>query len=276
MAAVSTNVPVHPALVDHVQGVRVFENLVPGAWRIQAFPDGSTGMLLWILGNGGGDLSVAGPRTRALFKTAPPAEFAIFIAFKPGGGVPFVGVDASEIRDRIVRIDQVWGHEGACLRDRLLDTRVRSETLEVLQRSLRDRLCSTQRTAATEVVRRAVVRLGAADAKVRIEDLATELGVSTRHLRRVFTARVGVGPKEFARMARLQRALVGARRGDPWTELAQAAGYYDQAHFIAEFRELVGTTPSRFAKAHHEPPLHETASRTPVDGIANRVARLGS
>jgi AraC-like DNA-binding protein len=75
--------------------------------------------------------------------------------------------------------------------------------------------------------------------------VAAELGVSERHLRRVFRETVGVSPKAFARIARFHRAL-GAGRQDAragWASIAAAAGYYDQAHLIAEFRAIAGVTP---------------------------------
>lgn len=75
--------------------------------------------------------------------------------------------------------------------------------------------------------------------------MADELGVSERHLRRVFRETVGLGPKAFAKLARFRRALRAAREDDAagWADIATAAGYYDQAHLIAEFRTIAGKTP---------------------------------
>ena len=80
----------------------------------------------------------------------------------------------------------------------------------------------------------------------RLSIVADELGVSERHLRRVFLETVGLGPKAFARLARFRRAVRIARaaKGEQaWAEIASATGYYDQAHLIAEFRDIAGTTP---------------------------------
>ncbi|MCA9516791.1 MAG: AraC family transcriptional regulator, partial [Myxococcales bacterium] len=68
-----------------------------------------------------------------------------------------------------------------------------------------------------------------------------------RHLRRAFSDCVGVGPRDFARATRLQRALRLAANAPSWGEVAAAAGYYDQAHLNGEFRDLLGLTPSAFA-----------------------------
>lgn len=69
--------------------------------------------------------------------------------------------------------------------------------------------------------------------------------MSERHLRRVFRTAVGVSPKTFAKLTRFHDALREARleRHASWASIASAAGYYDQAHLIAEFRMIAGATP---------------------------------
>jgi AraC-like DNA-binding protein len=72
--------------------------------------------------------------------------------------------------------------------------------------------------------------------------------VTSRHLRRAFAEHIGIGPKDFARTVRLQRAVRLSRTSQDWSRIAAEAGYYDQAHLIADFHELVGVTPGAFAK----------------------------
>ena len=76
--------------------------------------------------------------------------------------------------------------------------------------------------------------------------VAVDLGVSERHLRRVFRENVGVSPKAFAKLMRFRCALRAANEDThaSWASIAAAAGYYDQAHLIAEFRAIAGVTPS--------------------------------
>ena len=74
---------------------------------------------------------------------------------------------------------------------------------------------------------------------------AADLGVSARHLRRVFREALGTSPKAFNRLMRFLRALGTARQDarTGWAGIAAVAGYYDQAHLIAEFRTIAGVTP---------------------------------
>ena len=76
------------------------------------------------------------------------------------------------------------------------------------------------------------------------------LGLSDRTWRRHFSCEIGVTPKRYMRMLRFRRA-VALKRDTPelsWTRVCLEAGYYDQSHFIAEFRELAGASPSEFMR----------------------------
>jgi transcriptional regulator GlxA family with amidase domain len=85
--------------------------------------------------------------------------------------------------------------------------------------------------------------------QVRVDDLAFNAAMSARQLRRLFLEQLGLSPKHFCRVIRFRHSLPKLRatgRGD-WTEVALECGYYDQAHFIHEFREFSGYTPGEFA-----------------------------
>jgi AraC-like DNA-binding protein len=78
-----------------------------------------------------------------------------------------------------------------------------------------------------------------------VERLSRALGCSRQHLRRTFDHHVGVGPKLFARVARMQRAVDALQRthGRGIAAVAVALGYSDQAHLCRDLRDLAGVTP---------------------------------
>ena len=81
---------------------------------------------------------------------------------------------------------------------------------------------------------------------VTVDQLATHVGVSARHLERTFKRTVGLSPKRLARITRFQRALRVLETRDspqPGTYTAATCGYADQAHFVRDFRELAGCPP---------------------------------
>ena len=98
--------------------------------------------------------------------------------------------------------------------------------------------------ANTRLVQQAARRLESRN----VTSVAKDLGVSERHMRRAFAEVVGLSPKALFKLLRFDRALEAAknRRDVSWSDIAVGAGYYDQAHLIADFRSIAGATPREF------------------------------
>jgi AraC-like DNA-binding protein len=131
-----------------------------------------------------------------------------------------------------------------------------SEVLAGLARAFARPASSIWKPSSARLARRAARLLEEHGA--RVEGVAERLGVTARHLRRAFAENIGIGPKGFARSARLQKAVRLAKASNDWGRIAADAGYYDQAHLIADFRALVGLTPGAYAKRAGNP--HPPAS----------------
>jgi AraC-like DNA-binding protein len=205
--------------------------------RLDRLPDGRT---LLIFRAGEGDLTLTGPRTRALFKTASGAG-ATIVCFKPGWSRALFGVAANELTDRYVSLADAWGAQVDDLCGELLATRSAADRVTRLSDAFARRAHNTAEPRSASLARRAVRLLDGDEA--RVDGVAERLGVTTRHLRRAFVESIGVGPKEYARSVRLRRAVRRAETSSDWARIATDAGYYDQAHLIGEFHRLVGMTP---------------------------------
>lgn len=91
----------------------------------------------------------------------------------------------------------------------------------------------------------ALARLISAQPAPAVSALAAEVGVSARALERLFDRHLGLPPRTVGRVARFQRALRALMRdpGGPLADVAHAAGYFDQAHLVREFKEMTGGVP---------------------------------
>ncbi|HEY6832603.1 MAG TPA: AraC family transcriptional regulator [Pseudolabrys sp.] len=78
---------------------------------------------------------------------------------------------------------------------------------------------------------------------LRVRQLASTLDISERHLSRRFQTMFGTSPKQFARMARIEKALMSRGRGSTWADIACSCGFADQAHLINDFSAIVGAPP---------------------------------
>jgi AraC-like DNA-binding protein len=184
-----------------------------------------------------------GVRERVHRKLIRSGHRIVMARLRLGAADAVLGVPASAMTGRIVALEDLWG-EAATRRlcDRLADARDTLAAAATLQSAIAERLATADGLHA-----HAQLALVAADrlTSANVNTVAEELGVSARHLRRVFRETVGLGPKAFAKLARFQRALRAARQEAhaSWASIAAAAGYYDQAHLIAEFRAIGGVTP---------------------------------
>lgn len=187
------------------------------------------------------DLHALGPRQRTYRKELRGGMQTLLARLPLGSHEAVFGVPCAELSERTVPLEMLWGEAAHVLAAQLADAHDLSEAAARLERALATRLRTASFDARTRLVREAARHLGDG----RVHQVAEALGVSERNLRRVFREVVGMGPKEFAKLTRFQRAPDEARRASQvdWARIAAATGYYDQAHLIAEFRDLSGVTP---------------------------------
>ena len=184
--------------------------------------------------------------TRAVEFGYPPWTQSVGVHFKPWGLAPFLPIPAAELCDRPATVEQVWGRPTiAELRDRMATASGPHEILTLIEDELLRRLCET---AGLGLVRHTSTVIAATSGGVAIGDLSMAAGVSSTHLAQRFKGLVGVTPK---RLARTYRFAATMRAIDPtgpvdWANLADRAGYFDQAHFGHEFRTFTGLTPTRY------------------------------
>jgi len=179
--------------------------------------------------------------------------FAIGAKFRPGGFHPFLRRDVCELTERELPIAEVFGADGAAFEAGAMAAATDDERIERIERFLRDR-----EPASDELAVRAAsaVERARADATLsRASQLAAHAGVSQRTLERIFRRYVGVGPKWIIRRFRVHEACERIAAGERpcWSALATELGYFDQAHFIRDFKSQVGRTPSEYAAACAKP-----------------------
>lgn len=173
------------------------------------------------------------------------------IRFKPEGFYNVFGVPAAEFSEKFENMEDL---AGAAFREycgKLRESPTASGKLIIseeflLQNLEKKRLNMDYVNHAAEIIRKA-------NGFLRIEDLAGQVYISIRQLEREFKRKVGISPKRYMRISRLnavQRQLEQHRKLD-FTEITYACGYADQAHFIKDFRSFTGEKPTFFMKDRH-------------------------
>ena len=196
---------------------------------------------------------VTGLQLQHLVVEAPAARTKVLgIRLTPAGAYAVLARPMHEITSLTVDLLDVGGAAGAELADacdnaRTLDACVRAAVVWVEKRIGRGR-------RVNPAVAWMLGQIRARDGAVSIGQLRDRTGWSKTRLSSVFADEVGVSPKQYARVMRFSRALKLVHQEDSaLADIAAAAGYYDQSHLNAEFRELSGLTPTEFQSAHRYP-----------------------
>lgn len=162
---------------------------------------------------------------------------AFGIRFHPGMAGGFLKLDAAEITDRTIALEDVWGGNAREIERRIEE----AKSLDVASRVLSGALATP--VAAPDFVRRAIEAITMAHGDIDLEWVARQSGLSIRQFRRRCLEASGLTPKHLCRVLRFRRACALAAAGVDWAGIAASAGYFDQSHLIRDFREFTGTTP---------------------------------
>jgi len=166
--------------------------------------------------------------------------------FKPGGANAFFSIPLSELRNDVVALEVFWNGTAASLRDQLLEAPTPTDKFRILEDALLAR--QRGRKSTHPAVRYALDFFIRQPQSLSVRDITDKISLSPRRFIELFNDKVGMTPKVFCRVRRFQRALpeIQRRRNLKWAELAPDGGYYDQAHFIRDFKEFCGLTPADY------------------------------
>jgi len=157
------------------------------------------------------------------------------------------GVPASELSDRHVALEDLWGKAARALGQRLQETSDLEKRLQLLESFLAKRL-----PRALEIHPAVAHALARFSACADIGRVVRETGYSHRHFIHMFRRNVGQPPRVYTRLLRFQQTLQHGidKGGKRWIDIALEAGYADQAHFNREFRDLAGISPGEYLANH--------------------------
>lgn len=184
---------------------------------------------------------LAGPHARSTVIDTREQRWLIAVEFQCGGAAQFFSKPMSEACNAIVSLENMWDRSGRLLRERLLEESTSGGKFRVLEQMLL-RQQAPRVDAAIQYAVRALKR------GVPLARVTEQLGLLPRTLARRFSSQVGITPKRFARLQRLQRVLRAVRISPApnWCALAMEHGYHDQSHLVHEFREMADIAPSGY------------------------------
>jgi len=189
---------------------------------------------------------VIGQLTRPL-EIEPTGKTGIFaVRFYPDGFLPFATAPIKEMENRAVSLVELFGEEGKNIESRILNAESVSDKINLVEDFLKFRL--TNKEMIDHIVKSTVETILTANGQLSVDELSREINITRRQLERNFSSAIGLSPKQLSKTIRLQAVLkrLLSKEFTNLTTLAHENEYYDQSHFIKDFKELTGFTPKEF------------------------------
>lgn len=254
-----------PPLNHFIEHFFYYEGLSPAHNKERFFPDGNTEIIF--------DLSentqyiydneslreiqackyawVSGVRTRSITIPSGRGSRMLVVVFKKGKAYPFYPMPMSEITDQVVSADVIFGRSVLQLREQLLaSTSIEAMFLLLETFMLSQANDSPGYELKTGCIEYALFHIVNQPNILSVQPLCDQIGYSQKHFINLFKQQVGVSPKQYLKIMRFQRAIVEIEDHGVihWSNFAREHGYYDQPHFINEFRSFSGFTPNEYLK----------------------------
>lgn len=222
----------------------VEENFTP----ISAIPDGCIDIVVCCRPDSPLSIMLYGPmyNTKAMQIEAGVTYFGV--RFQPGSVPAIIHADAEDFIDRVAPLTTVSPSFIVKQFNRLQEFSTFKERVAHLESELNEEFITRKHRYNPALYSQLVNQILNCSGNVRITDLTTETGYSSRYINTVFLGNLGISPKEFCQQIRVQSALhcITNNHNMDCAELAISLGYFDQSHFINDFKNFTGTTPLNY------------------------------
>ncbi len=169
--------------------------------------------------------------------------------FRPGGLRPFVAQPVRAFTNKVFALSDIFGAAAEGLDRRALAHADHAAAIAAVESFLRD--LHPRWDEAVEVAATITERIASDRDMKQVEQVVQAFGIGLRKLQRLFGDYVGVGPKWIIQRYRLHEAAerMASAETVAWADIAVDLGYADQAHFIRDFKKVVGASPAEYFKA---------------------------
>lgn len=212
---------------------------------ITLIPDAS-GCLIYTWEEGRLTSSLWGPTTEIVTVTNDlDATVRFFIEFMPGGVHVLTGIPQGDMINLKVALNDIDKKLGNTLLHIIENNTILGELVQAIDEFF---LRTLEKRKTSPYVQQTLAYIAGSSPCISIKELALNQVISERHLNRVFNKQIGISPKMFIRFNRINKALILLKHREipNISFMAQELGYFDQAHFIKNFKSVCHVTPTSF------------------------------
>lgn len=168
------------------------------------------------------------------------------VRFQPNGFLPFTTIPIKEMENTAVPLEKLFGTEGIEIGQKILNANSTSERIALIETFLFDQL--THKKSIDKVVKSTIETILNTNGQFSVNEFSKNNNINRRQLTRKFSSIIGLSPKQLSKTIRIQSTLkkLLSTEVSSLTDLAYENEYFDQAHFIKDFKEFTGLTPKEF------------------------------
>lgn len=156
----------------------------------------------------------------------------------------FLDTSPSYLINQFVDLDILLGNKGDILNEKMSSAPTPQSCVDVLSDYFKSQL--SKKHFEDQRILNAIKQIRKQCGNITVNQLASGCCLSAKQFERRFTAYSGFKPKLFSRIIRFESALWQSKHYENLTELAHTFGYYDQSHFIRDFKAFTGVVPRKF------------------------------
>ncbi|MEQ9230127.1 MAG: helix-turn-helix domain-containing protein [Cyclobacteriaceae bacterium] len=190
---------------------------------------------------------VVGQITKPYYVQPTGAVDSFAVRFYPFGFANFIDRPIQDLADQETPLTSLFGEtEAKELEQKIIEAPSTHARIEIVERFLLGKL--SEQSVIDNIVTSTIDALSQTKGNASISSILKEDPSKRRNLERKFAKQVGISPKQLGKIIRLQAALkmILTNKGEKLTQVAYENEYYDQAHFIKDFKELTGTNPKEY------------------------------
>lgn len=198
------------------------------------------------------DTKIYGVVTGKFSRTIQGSGKVLGIKFRPGGFYPFYKAPIASFSDDVMPVDEVFDVNTKLLESRVLRPDDKEQMVERAELFIRSFL-PREEDERVELINQIIDGINADKSLITVDQLTDRFDIRKRTLQRMFKRYVGVSPKWVIKRYRLHEVAgeLAENEQAEWAELAQDLGYFDQSHFINDFKSIVGEPPAEYANRIH-------------------------
>lgn len=197
------------------------------------------------------DAWVSGVRTQPITIPSGNGSRMLIVAFRKGKAFPFYSFPISELTNHVVEAETIFGRKFQNLREQLLAAKSIERMFQLVEvfllQQAGDSICEDISATCINYALSSIVQK---TTRQSLHQLSDQIGYSQKHFIDLFRGYVGISPKQYLKIIRFQKAIAAIEKNQiiQWSQIALESGYYDQAHFIHDFKLFSGFTPNEYIK----------------------------